>query len=280
MPHVARQRLVTGGHRTRGPSRSSGHQFVSRRAALRRIVAVLATPKRRGATLVAPSSRGSVGCGLLRTPVGRERPSAPANSAWRTAATHAPPERVKVKWRGEPPPEAWNQAVAVVDTRWEEAHRPGAPMRRELLQGRRGSRPVEIKGGLSGGSAFFLTANVCVEVRPLMTQLASSSPRRLYCSCAGWSRARRADTARRRRFAASACMPRRRRVPPRRPSHVRARRRRTRSSPTRRVTPSASRRSRRSCAGRRPVPRRSRKWASVIDPARSHSSTTSRFASS
>jgi hypothetical protein len=54
----------------------------------------------------------------------------------------------------------------------------------------------------------------------------------------------------------------------------------TRSSPTRRVIPSASKRSRRSCAGFRPVPSRSRKRASVIDPARSHSSTRSRRASS
>ena len=53
----------------------------------------------------------------------------------------------------------------------------------------------------------------------------------------------------------------------------RSARRSTRSSPTRRVTPSASKRSSRSCAARRPRPSRSRKRASVIRPARSHSST-------
>ena len=55
---------------------------------------------------------------------------------------------------------------------------------------------------------------------------------------------------------------------------------RTRSSPTRRVMPSASKRSSRSWAGRREMPSRSRKRASVIMPARSHSSIRARLASS
>ena len=54
-----------------------------------------------------------------------------------------------------------------------------------------------------------------------------------------------------------------------------ARRRNTRASPTRRVRPSASKRSSRSCAGRRELPSRSRNRPSVIEPAASHSATSS-----